>query len=97
MHISSWQSLVVHRARRGQGTRPQRKAVDGPSGSCLDHRSPIDAYGLTRFTCQTAALEIIKEGIFAGRDAASALGDGSGSPCSAMPWLVDVHSPNCYL
>jgi len=34
--------------------------VDSPSrGPWLDHRSPADAYGLTRFACQTA----VKEGV----------------------------------
>ena len=47
--------LQVDRARRGQATRPQDMPVDGPSrGPCLAHRSPVDAYGLTRFACQTA-------------------------------------------
>jgi len=36
--------------------------VDSPSrGPWLDHRSPADAYGLTRFACQTAVEKEIKE------------------------------------
>ena len=39
-------------------TRP----VDSPSrGPWLDHRSPADAYGLTRFACQTAIEKEVKE------------------------------------
>jgi hypothetical protein len=49
----SGHDLEADRARRGQATRPQDKPVDGPSrGPCLAHRSPVDAYGLTRFACQ---------------------------------------------
>ena len=51
-----------NRARRGQATCPQDEPVDSPSrGSWLDHRSPADAYGLTRFACQTAVEKEIKE------------------------------------
>ena len=38
------------RARCGQATCPQDKPVGSPSrGPWLDHSSPADAYGLTRF------------------------------------------------
>jgi len=51
-----------NRARRGQATCPQDEPVDSPSrGPWLDHRSPTDAYGLTRFACQTAVEKEIKQ------------------------------------
>jgi hypothetical protein len=46
------------RGRRGQATRPQDKPVDDPTGPWLDHRSSADAFGLTRFACQTAVLNL---------------------------------------
>ncbi len=43
----------AHRGKpRGQPPR---------GGPWLDHRSPIDAYGLTRFACQTAVEKEIKK------------------------------------
>jgi len=51
-----------NRARGGQTTCPQDEPVASPSrGPWLDHRSPADAYGLTRFACQTAVEKEIKE------------------------------------
>lgn len=36
--------------------------MDSPlRGPWLDHRSPADAYGLTRFACQTAVEKETKE------------------------------------
>ena len=51
-----------NRARGGQTTCPQDQPVDSPSrGPWLDHRSPAEAYGLTRFAFQRALEKEVKD------------------------------------
>ena len=54
--------LNPNHARRGQVTCPPDKPLDSPwRGPWLDHRSGLDAHGLTRFAGQTAVEKEIKE------------------------------------